>query len=80
MTTQVQITKIGDQFVLPLSQEMLDKLGVQNGGEVEITTSADAIVLRSLQNGERKQGFQTLKNEMFEKYEDVFKALAEGAK
>ena len=80
MTTQVRITKIGDSFVLPLSQEMLDKLGVQNGGEVEITASSNEIILRSLQNGERKQEFQKLKNEMFDKYEDVFRALAEGAK
>ncbi len=80
MTTQVQVTKIGENFVLPLSQEMLDKLGVKNGGEIEVTTSEDAVVLRSSQRDERKQEFQNLKSEIFDKYEDVFKALAEGAK
>lgn len=79
MTTQVKITKIGDSFVLPLSQEMLDKLGIPNGGEIEVMTSEDVIVLRSLQTNTRKQEFQKLKSEMFDKYEDVFKALAEGA-
>lgn len=81
MTTHVQVTKIGENFVLPLSKEIVEKLGVQNGGHVELTTNEEAVVLRpSPTENVRQQEFRQLKNEMFDKYADVFTALAEGAK
>lgn len=80
MTTQVQITKIGENFVLPLSADLLDKLGVQNGGEIEISTSGDSVVLRSLQAGERRRLIEKYTTEIFEEHRDVLQALAEGVK
>ena len=80
MTTQVQVTKIGENFMLPLSKEMLDKLGIQNGGEIEVTTSSDAIVLRSSQTDERKKLVEKYTAEIFVEHREVLEALAEGAK
>jgi hypothetical protein len=81
MTTTVKIEKIGDKFVLPLSEQMLDKLGVSNGGEIEATDFEDRIELRGAQKGdERKREFRKLADEMFEDYKELFTALAEGAK
>ncbi len=80
MTTQVKVTKIGDSFVLPLSQEMLDKLGVQNGGEVVVSTVSDALVLRSPQAEERKKLVEKYTAEIFQEHREVLEALAEGAK
>ena len=81
MTTRVKIEKIGDKFVLPLSEEMLQKLGVSNGGEIEAIDFEDRIELRGSQNGdERRREFRKLADEMFEDYKELFTALAEGAK
>jgi hypothetical protein len=51
MTTTIKIEKFGDKLVLPLNKEMLDKLGVANGGEIEAIDFEDRIELRGLQNG-----------------------------
>lgn len=81
MTTQVDVTRIGDEFVLPLSKEVLKKLGIENGGQIEITTAEDTVVLRAAQTEDaRKQEFRKLKDKIFDEYADVFTALAEGAK
>jgi hypothetical protein len=81
MMTTLKIEKIGDKFVLPLSEEMLQKLGVSNGGEIEAIDFEDHIELRGSQNdNERRQEFRKLANEMFEDYKELFTALAEGAK
>lgn len=81
MTTTVQVEKIGENFVLPLNDEMLDKLGVKNGGKLEVTTLDDSVVLRpSRIDNQRQEEFQKLKNKIFDEYADVFTALAEGAK
>ena len=81
MTTTVKIEKIGDKFVLPLSKEMLEKLGVLNGGEIEAIDFENHIELRCSQNGgERRREFRKLADEMFEDYKELFTALAEGAK
>jgi antitoxin component of MazEF toxin-antitoxin module len=81
MTTTVKIEKIGDKFVLPLSEMMLEKLGVTNGGEIEAIDFEDHIELRSAQNdNERRKEFRNLADEMFEDYKELFAALAEGAK
>jgi|GEM_PF-5919955 len=81
MTTRVKIEKIGDKFVLPLSGEMLEKLGVSNGGEIEAIDFENHIELRGSQNGdERRREFRKLADEMFEDYKELFTALAEGAK
>ena len=81
MMTTLKIEKIGDKFVLPLSEEMLKKLGVSNGGEIEAIDFEDHIELRGSQNdNERRQEFRKLADEMFEDYKELFTALAEGAK
>lgn len=81
MVTTLKIEKIGDKFVLPLSEEMLQKLGVSNGGEIEAIDFEDHIELRGSQNdNERRQEFRKLADEMFEDYKELFTALAEGAK
>lgn len=80
MTTQVQITKIGENFMLPLPADLLDKLGVQDGGEIEISTSGDSVILRSLQAAERRKLIEKYTTEIFEEHREVLQALAEGAK
>ena len=80
MTTQVKIEKIGGQFVLPLSAELVGNLEIEDDSVIEITTSDKKIVLRTLTVDERRQEFTKLKDEMFDKYSRVFEALAEGAK
>ena len=81
MTTTVKIEKIGDKFVLPLSEEMLEKLGVLNGGEIEAIDFEDHIELRAAQNGNaRRKLIEKYTKEIFDEHREVLQALAEGAK
>lgn len=80
MTTTIQIEEINGKFVLPLSGDLLEKLGVQNGGQVEVTIETEAVVMRSLQKDERRKLIEKYKAEIFEEHREVLQALAEGAK
>ena len=82
MTTTIKIEKVGDKLVLLLSEEMLDKLGVTDGGEIEATDFEDRIELRrrSQNADQRQREFRKLADEMFDDYSELFTALAEGAK
>lgn len=80
MTTTIQIEEINGKIVLPLSRDLLDELGVQNGGEVQITKENGALIMRSPQNEERRKLIEKYTAEIFEEHREVLQALAEGAK
>ena len=80
MTTEIEIKKIGENFVLPLTQELLEALEIQNGGKVEVTISEKQAVMRPLQKDERRKLFEKYKAQIFEEHREVLQALAEGAK
>lgn len=80
MTTEIEIRKIGEDFVLPLNKELLDALEIQNGGTVEVTISDKQAVVRPLPKDERKKLFEKYLTEVFDEHREVLQALAEGAK
>lgn len=68
-----------NQAMIVLPKESLQILGVEVGDEVEFSKEADAVVLRSSSEAERKRRFEKAKREVFEEWNDVFVELAKGA-
>jgi formylmethanofuran dehydrogenase subunit D len=79
MTTTIQIEEINGKFVLPLSSELLEELGVQSGDQVDVTMENGKLVMRSSAS-EDDANFERLKDKMFDEYSEVFTTLAEGLK
>lgn len=80
MTTQVQITKIGDNLMIPLPEDVWRRLKLKDGESVEITTNENEAVLRRSTEDDNEREFREIGKKVFEDYHDVFVALAEGAK
>ncbi len=82
MTMQVQITKIGNQAAIILSEEMLEKLGINVGEQVEVSTinsfsESNPIVEKS---ETRRLLVKKLTREIFNEHREALTVLAEGAK
>lgn len=79
MTMQVRLTKIDGKFMLPLTDEMIRTLGINENEEMNISfeESEKKIILTSQNEDEL---FEKLTKEMFEERRSMFEALAEGAK
>lgn len=65
--------------VLHLSQQLLDSWGVQEGDDVEIVVVDKTLIIRSISEAERAKRVQQATDKVFERYDRVFTALAEGA-
>lgn len=76
---KTKIIANNDQAVIVLPKESLQILGVEVGDEVEFSKEANAVVLRSSSEAERKRKFEKAKKEIFEEWNDVFVELAKGA-
>jgi uncharacterized protein YegP (UPF0339 family)/antitoxin component of MazEF toxin-antitoxin module len=76
---KTKIIANNDQAVIVLPRESMQILGVEVGDEVEFSKEADAVVLRSSSEAERKRKFEKAKREIFEEWNDVFVELAKGA-
>ena len=75
-----QITTLGDSPALLLTQETLEKLGMNIGDEVSIDVSVEnrTLTMRPLVEVERKQKMDALMAELLESRNELYKRLAEG--
>jgi antitoxin component of MazEF toxin-antitoxin module len=80
MTVNVQITKMGKDAVVVLSDEILKNLGVEIGEELAVSAVAENIVLSRPKTETRAEKLARLTQEIFEENRESLKALAEGAK
>ena len=78
MTTE-RIVAMGDSVVLTLPQTVLEDLGIKIGDEVDVAVIDNVLVARSVDETERAKKLEEATALIFEKYGDVFKALAAGA-
>lgn len=69
----------GDLAVLTLSKHMLEQLGFDNNDEIDITIIDKTLMVRSIDEAERAKRLKRTTDTVFEKYDRVFVALAEGA-
>jgi antitoxin component of MazEF toxin-antitoxin module len=74
-----RIEKIGDSAALLLTDEMLKLLNIGFGDEVEVSADTDrTLVVRSLNESERKRLIEKATGNVFRRRESVYKRLAEG--
>lgn len=76
MTTRVRVTKIGDIYMLPLSDEIFEKLDLKENENVEVVATENEIILRRANDEERRTNFKKVSAEVFEDFKNVFSALA----
>ncbi len=67
----------GDRLALVLDQSVLDSLGVGEGTPLSVTVSGNCLVVTPVEDPERRRQFEEAKRDTFERYDDVFRKLAE---
>ena len=77
MLTVVRNSENSKTILIPADE--MEKLGIDDGVEVEMSKENDQIILRPSSETERKRKFEKAKNEIFEEWHDVFVELAKGA-
>lgn len=77
MLTVIANTENSKTISIPADD--MERLGIKNGDEVEISKENDEIIIRPTAEAERKRKFEKAKNKVFEEWNDVFIELAKGA-
>lgn len=77
--TVERIVMMGDAVVLTLSESVLKELSIEVGDQVDVAIVDNMLVARSVKEAERAEKLNEATARVFEKYGDVFKALAAGA-
>jgi antitoxin component of MazEF toxin-antitoxin module len=73
------IAKLGNPVMLIIPPEMLEKLGIKAGDEVEISLTSHKLVVQSREQANREQRMKEIKQELFAERRTVYEHLAEGA-
>lgn len=79
MTTQVKITKVGNEFMLPLTAEILKEIGVAEGEAVSVSVESQTLIARSLNRVELEKKVDEIVLDLLEKRRSAYQILAEGA-
>lgn len=74
-----QIIAAEPSSALHLPQEMLDALGVESGGEVDVAIIDGTLVVRSVDEAERARKIEAVAADVFERRASAYAELAEGA-
>jgi antitoxin component of MazEF toxin-antitoxin module/uncharacterized protein YegP (UPF0339 family) len=77
MLTVISNTENPNAVAIPADE--MERLGIKNGDEVELSKENDEIIMRSTAEVERKRKFEDAKEKIFEEWHDVFVELAKGA-
>lgn len=73
--TTTEITKFGDSLGIVLPQEVLERLGVQPGDQVQMIATDEGVTLKPCDDTVRKQ--LDVAEKVMEKRHDVLRRLAE---
>jgi len=58
--------------------ETLENLGISAGDEIDVTTTENAVILRSITEAEKSRNFQQATEKVFNRWDKVFTELAKG--
>ena len=78
MTTEIEIEKIGDNFVLPLSAEIIRRSGLKEGEKIRISVENGKIEIRPLAEVELETRVDEIVGRLIEKRRSSYERLAEG--
>lgn len=74
-----RITASENPTTLLLPQELLDKLGVDDGDEIDVSVVHRTLILRSLDEAERAQKIEAATKGVFDRRKTAYEELAKGA-
>jgi antitoxin component of MazEF toxin-antitoxin module len=79
MTTEIEIKKQGDNFILPLSAEIMRQSGLKEGEKIKISVEIGKIEIRSSAEVELETKVDEIIGNLIEKRRSAYERLAEGA-
>ena len=74
-----RITAVGESAALLLPKDVLDKLGIAIGDEVELSLIDRTLILQPLDEADRAQKLETVTKTVFERRQSAYTRLAQGA-
>jgi antitoxin component of MazEF toxin-antitoxin module len=78
MMSRERITAVGESAVLLLPKEVLDKLGIAIGDEVELSLIDRTLMLQPLDEANRTQQLAALTKAVFARRQRAYTQLAQG--
>ena len=74
-----RITAVGESAALLLPKDVLDKLGIAIGDEVELSLIDRTLILQPLDEADRGQKLGAVTKTVFERRQSAYTRLAQGA-
>ena len=74
-----RLKRDGNGFTLPIEQALLDQLRIDADSPLQVVVAGNTLVVTPVADGdaERQARFEAAKKDTFERYDDVFRRLAE---
>jgi antitoxin component of MazEF toxin-antitoxin module len=73
-----RLKRDGNRFVLVIDQPLLDQLRIDAETPLEVAVAGNTLVVTPLPEGDQRRArFEAAKKDTFERYDDVFRRLAE---
>ncbi|MEM1010915.1 MAG: AbrB/MazE/SpoVT family DNA-binding domain-containing protein [Planctomycetota bacterium] len=76
MTTEVKLKKVGEQTVIELPQEVLERLHVSAGDSVRLSETTDGVALGRVEESEHDRQMR-LAQDVMKRRESMLRRLAE---
>jgi antitoxin component of MazEF toxin-antitoxin module len=74
-----RITAVGESAALLLPKDVLDKLGIAIGDEVELSLVNRTLILQPLDEADRARKLAAVTDTVFERRQSAYTRLAQGA-
>jgi antitoxin component of MazEF toxin-antitoxin module len=79
IVSRKRITASENPTTLLLPQELLNKLGVDAGDEIDVSVVDRTLILRSVEEAERAQKIEAVTKSIFNRRKTAYEELAKGA-
>ena len=80
MTMNVQFTKVGDVYMLPISEEFIKQLRLNTDEKMSVSVEGNNIVARPLSRIELEKKVDDAMSRLLVERREVYEKLAEGVK
>ncbi len=77
---RIQIKKIGASAALPLSENIMELLGIRSRNEVDVIIENHKLIVCRLSEEERKKKVEKAVHKVFERRNSAYRRLAEGVR
>ena len=74
---KTRLIRIGNSVALILDRPLLEKLGLKEDAEVELSTNGDMLVVTPIRKPARRRKLNKILDKMDQQYSGVFRRLAE---